>query len=204
MAVRRILGNIGKPGLTILVPPSEDMMVREIDYGHWVSSTMTQFDGSKDDLFGGTSLHLSFSSYHVPVVETDTLGRQDSSVSILESIVSVRYRGSWVADIDVLAGLQASNVFRMRAPAACEHPKNSAPGFPLTVIESWDDIIDLPDDQVVILAHGNWVARLAVVALLGKDKKKKADRVTICPPELCWKCVNPGLGSGQLCTVYVY
>src|SRR5204863_5857269 len=97
-------GNIGKPGVVMLISP-QDPMVRDMDLGRWRSATYAEFDGKAEDYFSRTWLHLSFTNYHVPMYDRDVRGGHDTQISILESVISVRDSGVWVADVDVLRAL---------------------------------------------------------------------------------------------------
>ena len=188
----------------VLVPPSEKLLGPSAHDDTWMHSSELQFNGTSKDCFAETSMHLSFSNYHVPIVETDMRGLQDSSVSVLESIVSVHNRGDWIADINILGALGSHQVFLMPPSQPCSHPERSTTDFPMLSIDSWDRILDLPKDTVVIPAHKNWAARLAIVAFLIEHREEKVQRIIICPSEVCWKCVKLDMGSSGTCTIYVH
>ena len=57
--IRRVLGNIGKPGMAFLIPPV-DPMIREVKMADWSRIDRDEFDGDMRDCFESTSLHLSF------------------------------------------------------------------------------------------------------------------------------------------------
>lgn len=184
----------------MLVSPKESLMVRDLDPSGWKYCTYTEFDGTAEDCFTGTSLHLSFTDYHMPLFLPDSCGQKDSQVSILESVLSIRDHGAWVADIDVLKALTDGSIFRIPSQKLCEHPKNSAPSKPIISVESWDDILDPQDGRLVVKARGNWVARLAAAALLSRSSKRPAGRIAICPPDVCWKC----LPQNHDFNIYIY
>jgi hypothetical protein len=101
--LRRILGNVGQAGITMLVPPS-NLLIRSVGPEKWNVINHTDFDGKDEDNFKGTSLHLSFTEYN-PSVNLGLHGAQDAEVFMLESIVSVHDRGMWIADLDILGVL---------------------------------------------------------------------------------------------------
>jgi len=103
--MRRVIGNIGGPGITMLVPPANPL-IREVGPENWNVVTYATYDGKREDSFQGTSLHLSFTGYNPPIVIGEH-GAQDAEVYILESAVSVHDHGKWVADLDVLKALRA-------------------------------------------------------------------------------------------------
>jgi len=84
-AMRRIIGNIGKPGLALLVSP-KDPKSREVEYNTWNVVNHTMFDGKLEDSFRGTSLHLSFTGFDLPLLLGDT-GRFDTEAYLLESVI---------------------------------------------------------------------------------------------------------------------
>jgi len=184
-----MLGNIGKAGLVMLIPTTNPM-VRDLDLERWRFAEYHEFDGKPDDCFSQTSLHLSFTNYHVPMFKNETSGQQDSSVSILESVISVRDSGEWVADVNILRALEEDKpVYRLDLLKRCGHPENLAPKLPIMSVECWNDILDIPDGKFMVKAHGNWLARLAITAVLA-NHSKRVKRITICPPSVCWQCVK--------------
>ncbi|KAK2808292.1 hypothetical protein FQN50_004851 [Emmonsiellopsis sp. PD_5] len=186
--LKRILGNIGKPGVVFLVSPQAPM-VRDRDLGRWAAN-YSEFDGTAVDSFSRTSLHLSFTDYHVPIFENDSRGDQDSQASILEGVISVRDSGNWIADVGILGAFEEGYISRLPQQSPCSHPDNSAPGRPIIAVESWDDILDNPDGVFVVKAHGNWIARLAVTAVLAEHSRtKKGIKITVVSNSVCWKCL---------------
>lgn len=184
-----MLGNIGKAGLVLLIPTTNPM-VRDLDLERWRFAQHHQFDGQPDDCFNRTSLHLSFTNYHVPIFKNKASGQQDSSVSILECVISVRDSGEWVADVNILGALGGeSSVYKLDQPKRCGHPENLAPTLPIMSVECWNDVLDSPDGNFLVKAHGNWPARLAITAVLA-NHSKRVKRITICPPSVCWQCLK--------------
>ncbi|MCJ1381143.1 hypothetical protein MMC17_004252 [Xylographa soralifera] len=98
-AVRRIIGNIGKPGLSLLVPP-ELPRTRELGFS-WNNINHCEFNGKLEDNFAGTSLHLSFSDYQKGI-NVGSHGQRDQEATYIEAIVSIYDCGEWVADLDIL------------------------------------------------------------------------------------------------------
>lgn len=75
-------------------------MVRKLYPGAWrVESTV--FDGVPLDHFFRTSLHLGFTDWQAPLVQFQSMGQRDADVNIIESVVSIRDAGKWVADVDI-------------------------------------------------------------------------------------------------------
>ena len=166
-------------------------MVRPVDSSLWRLASTTAFDGSQEDYFGSTSLRLSFTEYYVPMHLTGKRN-QDGQVFYLESYVSVYDSGKWVGDIDILQALSNRNVRRTRSK--CTHAPaielELATNSGLISAESWHDILDPPVETFVVRAHGNWVARLAVSAMLPLILPRSSLQgvVVICPRWWCWDC----------------
>ena len=64
--IRRVLGNIGKPGMAFLVPPV-DPMIRNVEMSDWPHIDQDEFDGDMRDCFESASLHLSFTGANTPI-----------------------------------------------------------------------------------------------------------------------------------------
>ncbi|KAK5662482.1 hypothetical protein OQA88_8393 [Cercophora sp. LCS_1] len=103
--VRRIEGNIGKPGLAFMIPP-KNPMVKTLANDTWNVITHATFDGKLENNFDATSLHLSFTDYVLPV-DLGTHGFQDREAFFVESLVSIHDRGTWIADLDVMAAIRS-------------------------------------------------------------------------------------------------
>jgi hypothetical protein len=188
--LRRILGNIGKPGLVLLSTPKESLLVRELDPGKWKLDTCKEFDGNLENCFRETSLHLSFTNYHVPVFLSGASGLQDAQVSVIESIISVRDSGVWVADANILQAVLSGDIHRHRE-TLCNHMAGLVlHKSNITSVGSWNDVLDCPAGVVVVKSHGNWVARLALLAVLLQTQGGSGRRITLCGPSVCWSCVD--------------
>lgn len=129
----------------------------------------------------------------------------DSQVCFLESVVSIHDKGVWVGDIDVLAAMKAPNVIRLRPWTPCSHAPVLRPARNLISIECWDEILKPPRETSIIRANGNWVARLAIKAVMAThthDALQSQARVdqglVICPSSVCWACEDPAVPFGAL------
>ena len=171
----------------MLIPP-KDPVIREIDRSKW-RLNHADFDGQPKECFSRTSLHLSFTDYHIPLYGGIT-GGHDNQVSFLESVVSVRDSGEWVADLDVLSAVNSNNVYILNKPVSCQHPRGLTPEESLISMESWDEVLDRPDCICVIRASGNWIARLAITCVLAQKSAALETRITVCPSSVCWRCVK--------------
>lgn len=98
--VKRIVDNIGKPGLAVLRSPQSPKMLA-IDYSKWNIITHCPFDGKLEDNFASTSLHLSLTGYEFPL-DLGHYGSRDRDGNVLEAAISVYERGDWIADLDVI------------------------------------------------------------------------------------------------------
>ena len=190
-SVRRLHGNVGKAGLILLVPPADPKtLAPEVD--NWKFIDREEFDGTVTNTFTGTSLHLSFTDWCIPVdVGGAGRGRRDAEAYIIESLVSVYDRGKWIADLDVLQALnkgcsQPDHEFFYKP--FCNHnaaealdPKQSIP--PIVTMKNWDEFLEHPKSPSVAMAHGNWDAKLAL-AVLGV---RRGDRVFVMD-RICENC----------------
>lgn len=92
-SVRRIVGNVGRPGVSLLVPPAESQ-TSKAQPENWCLINRTRYDGVQTDSFSDTSLHLSFTGWSTPVdTGPGAQGKRDIEASLVESVVSVHDRG---------------------------------------------------------------------------------------------------------------
>jgi hypothetical protein len=199
--ITRVLGNIGKPVLSLLIPPGHPM-VRKPNISEWNLVNHLQYDGKAENSFQGTSLHLSLTEYRVPYTTTHE-GARDLQVYFQEAVVSIYDRSVWVADVNILEALSPSKKNIRRLAERCPHniPAYSAawplPGGSkrkpqkrgaLSIADSWFEHLDRPDNAVIVRSAGNWLGRLAAAALsaqLGND-------TFIVPVDACRECFgNP-------------
>lgn len=160
----RIVGNVGKPGLTMMKPPSNPQIMKA-EYEWWQVVNHEPFDATCQDYFGETSLHLSFSGYEQSVASTVEHGAHDVEAQYLETVVSVYDGKRWVADLDILTALGNSRVKRLRLPDACNHNKSANTTPEWISVDCWDELIDMIQEVNIVRAHGNPLARLAAVTV---------------------------------------
>ncbi|CAG9985660.1 unnamed protein product [Clonostachys byssicola] len=184
--VKHVVGNIGRPGISLMIPPVVPM-VRKVDESQWVMINHTDFDGYLSDAFQHTSLHLSFTRYELPVMSEH--GYQGAEASFIETIVSIFDRKEWVADLDVLSALNHPILERVGAhDITCIHKcPLKQPTSCLTSIDSWHEFLDQPENPCVIRSTQNWIGRLSTAALSVQQGArtvilKNADQV-------CWECL---------------
>lgn len=148
----------------MLIPP-RDPMISSLTDRDWRVSAETEFDGKPQNLLSELSMHLSFTNFRQPYVQTDDEHRtQDSQIYFQESIVSVHSRGTWVGDVDVLQCL-ASLLLHIIPEQRCYGEHNVALLKRFLSLETWQDIIDPPPFPGIIRAHGSWLTRLAATVL---------------------------------------
>lgn len=197
--MRRVLGNVGRPGITLLTPPTTQML-RPLDQSLWRIASGGDFDYTAEDRLSSTSLHLSFTEYYRPMHQVGKQS-QDGDVFFLESYVSVHDAGVWVGDIDILEAVSSMDVIRPTQDF-CRHSAEERQGRAkprstkqLPSVETWHEILDPPTEVFVVRAYGNWTARLAATAMLRQTLPRNGGplghgqlSVTVCPPDFCWTC----------------
>lgn len=97
--LRHIVGNIGHPGISLLVAPEEPKIRNRSN--HYTAVTHAPYDFERENNFEGTTLHLSFTDWRFPL-EAGGSRTIDKDVLVVESVISVLDRGKWVADLDIL------------------------------------------------------------------------------------------------------
>jgi hypothetical protein len=203
-AIRRLSGNVGKPGLILLVPPADPMTVKP-KAGNWRFIDREEYTGQREDYFGGTSLHLSFTDWTISIdIGESGRGRRDVEAHLVESLVSVFDRGRWIADLDVLSALNkgSSQVdHQYYYKPGCSH-KAGREVDPTTLengivtIKTWDEFLEPSSCPAVVMAHENWEAKLAL-ATLGVAR---GDRVFVNSDKVCDICLEKliDIGGQQL------
>jgi hypothetical protein len=206
--IRHVLGNVGKTGMVMMVAPLAPK-VRRTDLAMWKRITHSRFDGSREDRFTATSLHLSFTEFEMPfdIGQRGSIDR-DMHVRVVETIISVYDRADWVADLDVLLlyepnlrGNEFVKRFEDQSTTAMEKQLcNKAHGggggrrqpLPLTAIDNWEELLNLPEDigighVGVVRTHENWIGRLATACVAAQ----KGIRTVILPRrDVCWECCS--------------
>ncbi|KAI4179393.1 MAG: hypothetical protein L6R41_007870 [Letrouitia leprolyta] len=182
--IQGVIGNIGRPGISFLVPP-QDPMIKEVSLAEWPLIERNEFDGHLSDHFGSTSLHLSFTGAETPL-NVGFSGGQDTEACILETLFSVYEGGRWIADLNVF---KWANSIKLSKLPSCmnQHLDTVTWRSGLICIDSWLGLVDAPEENVsLVRAHGNWQARLAASSIslaLGYN--------TIILPEcVCWQCFD--------------
>ena len=185
-----IVGNIGKGGIALLIPPGKPRM-RELELGEWEVIVHAPFDGQKQTgLFSSTTMHLSPTGYELNY-DTGTHGLRGRQAFFVETRISVHDKGKWVADVDPL-GAFSSLQLQLYKPSkiACTCSEQIPPlEAEMTSIDCWEELLDLPEENevAVVRASGSWMARIAAVSIA-----VQRGYCVVLPTNpdvpLCWNC----------------
>ncbi|KAF4954433.1 hypothetical protein FSARC_12137 [Fusarium sarcochroum] len=105
--IRRIIGNVGHPGVVLLTPPPIPRVLQvDETKGRFVQAG--QFDGTLRNLFTQTSMHLKFTEFKVPLASAR--GAVDADVVLREALISVYDGPRWIADLDILQAFESPNL----------------------------------------------------------------------------------------------
>ena len=205
-ALRHLIGNVGKPGLALLLSP-RDTILREPDFETWQLVNHDKFEGVFEDSFASTSLHLSLTGYEQPL-NIQRHGGRDKEAFYLEAVISAHENGAWVADLnfsDLFRNIyQAKGDLPLRSPLrflppTCKHDaaeESDTTAFPiLSSIDNWYEYLDRPSNAAIIRARGNWIARSAFAAIRLPEQEK-----LIGSEKICWACVKELMISQGLLT----
>lgn len=185
--IMRIVGNVGKPGLTMMIPPSHPQVI-ESEHDRWHVVNHEPFDATCHDYFDKTSLHLSFTGYEHTVGSTVEHGAVDVTAQYLETLVSVYDGKRWIADLDILSALGNARVKRLRIPDSCAHDGSTLQRLRWISIDCWDELVDMTDETNIVRAHGNSLARLAAVTVATQVTTRRS--LVLPPSTKCYECVK--------------
>lgn len=179
-SLSRTFGNIGKPGVSLLIPPA-DPQIKKNDTGEWNVINHEPWDGMSADHFSKTSLHLSLTEYRVPYTAQHQ-GQRDMQAFFQEAIVSVYDGNAWVGDIDIVKALSSTSTLA-KVPNECDNhhmydiqtmavgtqqnkgKKRNALMKQIVCADSWQELLDKANRPMVLRCHENWVGRLAVTSI---------------------------------------
>lgn len=186
-SVKRIIGNIGRTGVCMLVAPF-DPKVRPLG-NEYNLVEHAAYDRKREDNFKGTSLHLGFTDWTLPLAVKCAEERTiDQEAYIVESVISVLDCGKWVADLDILC-IDFKALTRLRMSHQCPGHPNGIADYDYTSLDSWEELLDGPMSVGFFRAHGNWAARLAAVSIL--SQKNQAHCIGLLGPEtFCLECLG--------------
>ncbi|GJC88439.1 hypothetical protein ColLi_11277 [Colletotrichum liriopes] len=187
--VRRIRGNVGTPGIAMLIPPA-NIEPPEFDAEKWNLINHAPYDGCQENSFHSTSLHLSFTGFTLPV-DVGTKGFKDTELYYMETRVTAHDHGKEIGDLDILGSLGSGKL--SRAPS-CGHansggqsPNTAVTGnAKLTMIDNWYELLDGPETAAIARSSGNWLGRLAL-SIVGHQL---GHHIVIGPSDICWVCMG--------------
>jgi hypothetical protein len=204
--IRRIIGNVGQPGISMLVPPS-NQLVRKIDITQYMIVRHEDYDETVSDEFSKTQMELSFSGYD-QTIDIGSHGAKDAVAFFLEALIRVHDAGQWVADVDVLSALDSNLLHRFSCKCMIEAeevskdvgdqisdgssnatfniPSNSNHAPKLVAIDNWEELLQRPPEASIVRAHQNWLARLAATSFC----VNRGYPTYVLPEKACWKCLR--------------
>lgn len=199
--IRRIAGNIGRAGVSLLVAP-KNLKIRSLNHDYRLV-THAAYDSKRENNFTRTSMHLSFTSWELPL-NTGGTRTIDQEVNYIESVISVHEDGVWVADLDIMR-IQFPDLRKISLQEQCPKYHENISAHDSISIDSWEELLDAPNSIGVFRAHGNWAARLAAVSILSQEGLGHAigffetGQTHICP-----KCLEESFGSRNIynCSQY--
>jgi hypothetical protein len=177
-----------------------------LDETFWRVATHNPFNGQPEDLFGSTSMHLSFTRWERAMDSIESQGVQDIQSVKMESVISIRDSGRWIGDVDVISAIRSPHIYTLPPQEPCHHTDGDQSNLqPMTSIENWDQLRDFHSGLAVVRVHGNWLARLAVTAYLSQrqminEYSYDGGRITLLPSSVCWKCLKHEFSSN----LYIY
>ncbi|KAL6815193.1 hypothetical protein J3E69DRAFT_359013 [Trichoderma sp. SZMC 28015] len=189
--IKRVLGNIGKPGVSLLVPPPEPR-IREINTDEWNLLNHNSFSGEVENSFQKTSMHLSLTQYQQGLLnQTKNEHHIDSNTVLHEALVQIFDSSKWVGDLDVLSTLNSSLISRVHCN--CSGDTHSSlntlqQSFRMITVDNWEELMIPPLDPAisVVRTAGNWIGRLAAVGI-----SIRMGRLTVVlPSKRCWQCTE--------------
>lgn len=184
--VQRFTGNIGRAGMAFMVPPSDPDIRSYERIDEWYQYDHKEFDGTMENCFEGTSLHIAFSEA-TQAVNVGFSGGRDVEVYFLETLISVHHRETWIAELDILGTMQSSNLIRRYLGVkSCECKGTAARGRSIISIDNFAEMIVPPRQPGIVRAIGNWQARLAAASLC----LAKGYKVILKPERTCWGCLS--------------
>ena len=184
IGLRHMVGNVGHAGMVLMISPLEPR-IRQMHHDAAMVDHLP-YDHKITDNFIGTSLHLSFTKWKMPLDWTNT-GEIDQEIFLLESVVAVQDNGKWVADIDVL-GVERDRPDVVSFPCKCEADEDLG-GRDMVSLDSWEEFLDRPPCIGIMRARSNWAARLAAISILVQQGNSHASMV-VDGDRICWKCLE--------------
>ncbi|KAK5630380.1 hypothetical protein RRF57_006095 [Xylaria bambusicola] len=185
--IRRVFGNLGRPEIAFLIPPSSPKL-KDYELKSWHLINHAPFNGTLEDNFSSTSLHLSFTDFEMPV-DIGVRGLRDTLVVLIESLVSINDKGTHIGDLDIMSMLGSEYITLFRTCSHREAIDTQTNLEGLISIDSWDEFFDLPESTSIVRAYGNWQARLAIATASVQRRK----RTLVLPQDCCLQCIQTGI-----------
>ncbi|XDG08355.1 hypothetical protein ABKA04_007970 [Annulohypoxylon sp. FPYF3050] len=194
--LRGIVGNVGRPGVSMLIPPANPS-ISKASLDSWKLINHDKFDGKCSDSFNRTSVHLSFTGYEQSIASSILHGAQDSVACYLETAVSVFDESKWIGDLDIFSALHRGNIIILPKAPQCNHAvPDSHQSYSWVSINSWDELLEMPDRRNnIVTAHCNSLSRLAAAVMC--VQKYGADiKCHVLPPDICcYRCAVGDFGT---------
>ncbi|KAF5663486.1 hypothetical protein FCIRC_11132 [Fusarium circinatum] len=117
--IRRLTGNVGYPGVVLLIPPPMPRVLQvDKTRGRFVQAY--PFDGTLQNSFAQTSIHLKFTEFVVPLASAR--GAVDADVVLREALISVYDGSRWIADLDILQAFESPDLIRIQFTPGAKKP----------------------------------------------------------------------------------
>ncbi|KAI1493684.1 hypothetical protein F5X96DRAFT_154597 [Biscogniauxia mediterranea] len=183
--LRRVRGNIGRPGITSIGWFSDQPMeCRRADPMRWQVVNHNTFDGKPENYFGNTSLHLQLTGYATDI----NFGRHNrvANGAIVDAAVSAYDKGVWLSDFNLLDIFMAPRFDLVVPIDGCTGDVvGHLPEKELVTIENWEEFLSPhPSTPAVVKCHGNWQARLTALAMC----THLGYRPILFGRHGCWRC----------------
>ncbi|KAL5083334.1 hypothetical protein Trisim1_001785 [Trichoderma cf. simile WF8] len=173
--IRRIHGNLGYPGIVMLIPPPTPRILQvDPTRGRFVQAA--SFDGRPGNSFTETSLHLKLTDYKFPLASAR--GAVDADVVMREALISVYDGSRWVADLDIVRALQSQGLALFMGCSCAKQNDDRGLcqlladkyGDQLKVITTWEELLLCQENLMagelgIVRVYGNWFARLAATTV---------------------------------------
>lgn len=185
ISIRHLVGNVGHAGMVFMVSPLDPKVRPVVDDPRLVEHRI--YDGQCLDKVQGTSFHLSFTSWKMPL-DWNTTGEIDQEIFLLESVLSVQDSGRWVADIDILE-LDKNRPDIISQRTVCSCTTKDARKMDVVSLDSWDELLDTPPCVGVFRAFNNWSARLAAASILVQQGKGHCVAIIDGDLPICFNCI---------------
>ncbi|KAH9905422.1 hypothetical protein F4778DRAFT_707184 [Xylariomycetidae sp. FL2044] len=196
LELRRIRGNVGRPGLTIIGWFSNYALeFRKPDPTKWQIVNHNTFNGDLEDCFSSTSLHIQFTGYS-EVIDFGAHNRV-SNGALVEAVVSAYDRIDWLGDLNMWQSPPWSEKLQVvsRLPECPGDSFRKPINQELVTIENWEELLS-PHHATpgVIQCHGNWQARLAASSLC----VQRGYLTLLFQDHGCWFCAFENLEKMKL------